>query len=261
MAEFTGVSRLLSRRQLLRTASLAPVAALLPAMLAGCDSMRAGPTGSAARRFFGAHEAAVVQAATARLVPGPADEPSEAEHPGAREADVVGYVDGLLAAFAVDPPRVHAGGPVSDRPAGGPDEMSAFVPLSRVQREAWRSRVQQLQRTYREGIRRLDRLAGGDFTALAPARQDHVLTSVEVQPFLDAMFTHAIEGMYSVPEYGGNAGLSGWRDIGWPGDRQPLGYPATQVTRSDGPDPVRPGGAVAELLRLLDPTWTGPGGG
>ena len=114
------------------------------------------------------------------------------------------------------------------------------MPLSRVQREAWRSRVQQLQRTYREGIRRLDRLAGGDFTALAPARQDHVLTSVEVQPFLDAMFTHAIEGMYSVPEYGGNAGLSGWRDIGWPGDRQPLGYSARQVARSDGPDPVRP---------------------
>ena len=64
-----------------------------------------------------------------------------------------------------------------------------------------------------------------------------------------------------VTEYGGNAGLSGWRDIGWPGDRQPLGYPATQVTRSDGPDPVRPDGAVAVLLRLLDPTWTGPGGG
>ena len=77
--------------------------------------------------------------------------------------------------------------------------------------------MQQLQWTYREGIRRLDRLAGGDFAMVNKARQDHVLASVEVEPFLDAMFTHAIEGMYSVPEYGGNAGLSGWRDIGWPG--------------------------------------------
>ena len=261
MTELAGPSRPLSRRQLLRAASLAPLAALLPEMLAGCDSTSAGPTGTPASRFFDAHEAAVVEAASARLVPGPDDEPSETGHPGAREADVVGYVDGLLAAFAVDPPRVHAGGPVSDRPAGGPDEMSAFVPLSRVQREAWRSRVQALQRSYREGIRRLDRLAGGDFTVVDKARQDLVLASVEVQPFLDLLFTHAIEGMYSVPEYGGNAGLSGWRDIGWPGDRQPLGYSARQVARSDGPDPVRPDGAVAELLRLLDPTWTGSGGG
>ena len=82
MAEFTGVSRLLSRRQLLRTASLAPVAALLPAMLAGCDSMRAGPTGSATRRFFDAHEAAVVQTATARLV-----HPTLCGQPGGLSAD------------------------------------------------------------------------------------------------------------------------------------------------------------------------------
>ena len=138
--------------------------------------------------------------------------------------------------------------------------MSACVPLSRVQREAWRSRVQQLQRSYREGYAGLT----GSPAAISPwstRRAKTLLASVEVQPFLDLLFTHAIEGMYSVPEYGGNAGLSGWRDIGWPGDRQPLGYSARQVAQSDGPDPVRPDGAVAELLRLLDPTWTGSGGG
>ena len=39
----------------------------------------------------------------------------------------------------------------------------------------------------------------------ATAHQDLVLARFEVQPFLDLLFTHAIEGMYSVPEYGGNA--------------------------------------------------------
>ena len=38
-------------------------------------------------RFFTGHQAAVVEAATARIAPGPLDDPAEAGHPGAREAD------------------------------------------------------------------------------------------------------------------------------------------------------------------------------
>jgi len=168
---------------------------------------------------------------------------------------------GLLAAFAVDPPRLHAGGPFSDRPAGGADEMSEFVALPALQEQAWRTRVQQLQRSYRDGIDQLDRLAGGDFTSAAPAQQDRVLARAEVAPFLDTLFTHAIEGMYSVPEYGGNASLRGWQDIGWPGDRQPVGYPPAQVSQPTQVDVLHPTGVVAKLLRLLDPAWTDSGGG
>jgi hypothetical protein len=250
----------LSRRLLLKAVSLAPLAGALPGLLSGCETSQA-PARAVAARFFDDHQREVVRAATARLLPGPDDDPAERGHPGAREADVVSYIDGLLAAFAVDPPRLHAGGPFSDRPAGGSDDMAVFVPLPRVQEQAWRTRVQQLQRRYQDGIALLDRLAGGDFTAAAPARQDRVLARAEVEPFLDTLFTHAIEGMYSVPEYGGNAVLSGWLDIGWPGDRQPVGYPPAKVSQPAQADVLHPEGVVAKLLRLLDPSWTGTGGG
>jgi len=65
------------------------------------------------------------------------------------------------------------------------------------------------------------------------------------------LFTHAIEGMYSAPEYGGNADLVGWQEIAWPGDRQPRGYSDSQVTLSDGPDLYTPKGIGAQLLGLL----------
>src|SRR6516164_7195462 len=54
----------------------------------------------AAGRFFTGHEAAVVEAATARIVPGPEDDPAEAGHPGAREAGVTDYIDLMLGALS-----------------------------------------------------------------------------------------------------------------------------------------------------------------
>ncbi len=249
-----------SRRLLLKAVGFAPLAGALPGLLSGCETSQT-PARAVATGFFDDHQREVVRAATARLLPGPDDDPAEHGHPGAREADVVGYIDGLLAAFAVDPPRLHAGGPFSDRPAGGSDDMAVFVPLPHVQEQAWQTRVKQLQHRYRDGITLLDGLAGGDFTAAAPAQQDRVLARAEVEPFLDTLFTQVIEGMYSVPEYGGNAGLSGWQDIAWPGDRQPVGYPPAQVSQPAQADVLHPQGVVAKLLQLLDPSWTGTGGG
>jgi gluconate 2-dehydrogenase gamma chain len=69
--------------------------------------------------------------------------------------------------------------------------------------------------------------------------------------FTSLLFEHTIEGLYAVPEYGGNRGLVGWKDIGFPGDIQPRGYTPDEVSRSDGPDPVEAAGVVADVLRLL----------
>ena len=57
--------------------------------------------------------------------------------------------------------------------------------------------------------------------------------------------------MYAVPEYGGNKGLVGWKDIRFPGDSQPRGYTRTQVRSADGPDPVEPatGAFIAKHYR------------
>lgn len=228
------------------TAIAAPAVAV-----AGCTSSSGAP---AARqtRFFTAHEAAVVEAATARIAPGPSDDPAEAGHPGAREADVTGYIDTMLSMFTEGgTPKVFAGGPWSNRHTSGPDMMAIFLAIDPVTKIAWSKRISGWQHQYRAGIALLDKQAGGDFTKISAARQDKILAGVPVSSFLSLLFEHTIEGLYSNPEYGGNRDLAGWTDIKYPGDSQPHGYTPDEVSRSDGPDPVGEMPIVTEALKFL----------
>ncbi len=84
-------------------------------------------------RFLSPHQAAVLDAATRRLIPGPEDCPVELGSPGAHEANVVNYLDRMLSVFDVMPADVHAGGPWSNRAGGSVDYMANFVPLNRAQ--------------------------------------------------------------------------------------------------------------------------------
>ena len=61
--------------------------------------------------WFSDEEFAVLRAVCDRLIP-------EDETPGAVSAGVPEYIDGLLGAFLVDPPRIWAGGPTSGRHGG-----------------------------------------------------------------------------------------------------------------------------------------------
>jgi gluconate 2-dehydrogenase gamma chain len=202
------------------------------------------PTSEEVPRFFTSHQAAVVADATARIAPGPGDDPAEAGHPGAREAGVTDYIDLMLGALAAldgdqaAPPMIFAGGPES------------FVRLDPVARIAWRGRIADWRRRYADGIATLDALAGGDFTRAGPEVQDKILASQEANAFTALLFQHTIEGMYADPAYGGNRGRVGWQDIGFPG-AQPEGYPAAAVERSDGYDPVPRTQIVADVLNLL----------
>jgi gluconate 2-dehydrogenase gamma chain len=231
--------------------------------LAGCTSAppRVGPVPT---RFFSPHQAAVVADATARIAPGPADDPAEAGHPGARETGVTGYIDAMLGALtvieaddaahatAVPPvPVIFAGGPWSGRHAPGPDPMASFIALDPVSRIAWRKRLAGWRGQYASGIAALDKMAGGDFTKASAAEQDKILASAPMKAFLALLFEHTIEGMYANPEYGGNRGLAGWKDIGYPGDSQPAGYTGDEVERSDGLDPLAETAVVADVLKLL----------
>ena len=97
---------------------------------------------------------------------------------------------------------------------------------------------------------------GGDFTSKPPAQQDKILATQSVSEFTSLLFEHTIEGLYASPEYGGNRGLAGWKEIGFPGDVQPRGYSADEVELSDGHDPVGHDntdntGIVADVLKLL----------
>jgi hypothetical protein len=183
-------------------------------------------------RYLDPDAYAVVEAACERLIPATAD------HPGARALGVADYIDGLLGAFLVDPPRIWAGGPFSGR-HGGAASFARFLPLSRLEELAWRTRIEGSQgiterehngpvagwqQEYRDGIAAL----GSDFPQLAPDEQDTRLDAVP--RFKRLLYEHACEGAYGAPEYGGNNDLAGWRAIGFPGDVQPRGYTDEEVT-------------------------------
>lgn len=255
----------ISRRSVLQGTGFAALAALLPAeLLAGCTNPPAQPAGDKQTTtttlavgshgggylVFDAHEASVVEEATARLVPGPLDDPAEAGHPGAREAKAVRYIDTMLGALMLSPQAVFAGGPFSNRAGFPTDDMAHFIGLGPAEAFAWKTRLAGWRAAYSRGIPALDSAAGGDFATASVARKDAALTK-DPGGFTTLLFGHTIEAMYSAPEYGGNADLVGWIDIKFPGDVQPRGYTPAEVSDSDGPDPYVPDPTAAKLLSLI----------
>ena len=151
----------LSRRDFIKGVGLVPLAAALPAPVLA----KALADTSNSYRFFTPHEAAVVIEATARIIPGPTDDPTEAGHPGAREANVVRYIDTMLAAFSFHPARVYAGGPFSNRAGASRDDMAYFVPVPRIRRLGWQKRLARLHRRYRNGVQQLDSMSSTSLPA------------------------------------------------------------------------------------------------
>jgi hypothetical protein len=183
-------------------------------------------------RFFTLPEYQVVAAAAERLIPA-AD-----THPGARAGGAADYIDRLLGAFAVDPPLIFAGGPFSGR-AGGTASFADFTPLSPLEELAWRTRIEGsqgiaarefngpvvgLQQQYRDAIAAL----GDDFLAVDGEEQDRRINTLA--EFRTLLYTHACEGLYGAPEYGGNPDGSVWHAIEFPGDVQPRGYTDQEVS-------------------------------
>jgi hypothetical protein len=79
-------------------------------------------------RFLSPHQAAVLNAATRRLIPGPDHDPLGHGHPVAHEAHVVTYVDRLLSLCVADlRDRYTNGILLLDRQAGG--DFTAVPPL------------------------------------------------------------------------------------------------------------------------------------
>jgi Gluconate 2-dehydrogenase subunit 3 len=186
-------------------------------------------------RFLTAHEYAVLEAVADRLIP-----PLGA-HPGGAALGAAAYVDRLLGAFTFEPPLIFAGGPFSGR-AGGEASFARFLPLSHHEELAWRTRIEGShgrperefngptrgwQDVYREGIAAL----GADFLDAGGDEQDRRLRANRE---LKALFyTHACEGAYGAPEYGGNPEGAGWIAIEFPGDSQPRGYTDEEVRGRD----------------------------
>jgi gluconate 2-dehydrogenase gamma chain len=187
------------------------------------------------RLFFDEHQWATIDAATARIIPADRD-------PGAREAEVVRFIDRYLSGINY----IYAS-------ADG----SGFLRIGGKDADAWRERVQEAQEKYTEGIRELDEVSrqkfGADFIALTDEQQDEVLVTLADEPmperimittegqwsgaalggppptnqpisdegldFFHMLVMHTRQGFYADPVYGGNKNHIGWKVIGFPGPK------------------------------------------
>lgn len=177
-------------------------------------------------------EFAILTSACDRVVPA-----SEAG-PGAVAAGVPVYIDRLLGAFLVDPPRIWARGPTSGR-FGGESATTEFHSLSPLEELAWRTRIEGsqglperefngpvvgLQERYRSALSAL----GADYPDVGPREQDARLASID--GFSELLFQHCCEGLYGAPEYGGNRDGVAWAAIDFAGGVQPRGWTDAEVT-------------------------------
>jgi gluconate 2-dehydrogenase gamma chain len=140
-------------------------------------------------RFFTQQEATIVAAATARIFP------SDESGPGAAEAGVVVYIDRQLAGpYARD--RYRYTQPPFEKGVWEQGYQGAANP----------------RQIYRGSLRLLT-----GFDKLTAAQQDAKLREIEGSHFFQLLRRHTIEGMFCDPMHGGNAGLVGWKLIGFPG--------------------------------------------
>jgi gluconate 2-dehydrogenase gamma chain len=135
--------------------------------------------------FFNDDDAATLAAFAERLMPGAPGQP------GAREANVLNYIDLALA------------GAYSD------------------QQDFYRRGLSALDAYCRK-------THGAPFVTLDAAKQDEVVSALEQNKangftwptgsaFFNTVRTHTIEGMFADPVYGGNKDFAGWRLVGFPG--------------------------------------------
>jgi gluconate 2-dehydrogenase gamma chain len=118
--------------------------------------------------FFTREQAADVDAMAAQIYP-------TTDTPGAREAQVIYFIDLGLVTFAQDKQDIYRKG------------------LADVS----------------------SRTGGKAFAALSSADQVALLTSIEKTPFFKTVRDHTIMGMFAAPQHGGNYKKIGWTQIGY----------------------------------------------
>ena len=143
------------------------------------------PSGSEHGAFFNHADAATIAAFTERLMP------SAPDKPGARDADVLNYIDLAL--------------------AGAYTELQDFYRRGLAQLEAY------CRATYKEPFVRLNAGTAGRSDHLARKRQGHRVHLSHCPEFFGMLRTHTMEGMFADPLYGGNKDFAGWRLVGFPG--------------------------------------------
>jgi hypothetical protein len=202
------------------------------------------------------------------FVPG---KPIDPDH-GALAAGCAEAIDALLGAFAVNPPRIYAGAPFSDRAGSPVNHFEEFLGLDKYEARGWRLRIEGSrgnpklewggpvkgwQAAYREGLAALDEASGGSrYGDLSPVERELILRNAGDGPvgeLVDIAWPHTYGFMYGAPEYGGNRELIGWGYTRWDGDVHPRGYTREQVEELDAEDPDDLSPGERELLEQLVP--------
>lgn len=183
--------------------------------------------------FFSLEEARTVDALTATVLPG------TPEDPGAREAGVVFYIDGLLWHDRGFGTRTYYRPPfaMSHEGSSPPAHLNftgmeiLWVPKDLMPRFGWQS-ILTPREFYRMGIMAVDAYSkenhGAKFADLPEEQQEEVVAALaedkldpigglDSSQFFKMLRQHTIEGMFSDPVYRGNRDLAGWKLIGYPG--------------------------------------------
>jgi gluconate 2-dehydrogenase gamma chain len=157
-----------SRRKFLlksvSASSAAWLAANWPAQVAAAEKAQA----MGAFTFFNRAQAADVDAMAAQIYPSDST-------PGAKEAQVIYFIDLALVTFAQDKQDIYAKG-LADLTA---------------------------------------KTGGKPFGSLPADQQIALLTSIEKTPFFKTVRDHTIMGMFAAPQHGGNFRKVGWTQIGF----------------------------------------------
>jgi gluconate 2-dehydrogenase gamma chain len=143
------------------------------------------PDGAKQGAFLNAVDAETVAAFAERIMPGAPG------MPGARDANVLNYIDLALA--------------------------GAYTDLQEFYRHGLAALEAHCRKTY-----------GESFANLPSERQDDTIRALEegkadsftwpsARAFFDTLRTHTMEGMFADPIYGGNKDFCGWNLVGFPG--------------------------------------------
>jgi gluconate 2-dehydrogenase gamma chain len=140
------------------------------------------------RAFFNDAQAQTVEAISERFWPGAPDKP------GARDANVMNYIDLALA--------------------------GAYMDLQDFYRRGLEAVDAHAQGVYGQPFRRLGPDQQDDTLRALERGEANTFTWPTAQAFFNLLWVHTIEGMFADPVYGGNHDFAGWRLIEFPGAQE-----------------------------------------
>jgi gluconate 2-dehydrogenase gamma chain len=200
--EERGYKRPLSRGELLKRAGVLGAAAAVPAALAP-DTAQAEEELAQLQQLkaLSPSEAATIGAFCERLIP------SDSTGPGAREANVVRYIDRALAGDLSAFRGAYTAAVVAIDAYSQQKYGAAFAALPTDQQDAVMREMDVGRATTQDPT--IVRNAGASTADFAP----------NAKAVFEMIRTHAMQGMFGDPAHGGNTNFVGWKLVRFPGPR------------------------------------------